>query len=120
MTDTIIRPDLVQKLKQVAAERSMDVEEFIEAAMQTYLRQLEQEELQKNITAYAQLLPHLLKEYTNQYVAIANGEVVDHDPAFQALHRRVRVRFGRQPVLIRQINVADRILNFHSPQIEQR
>jgi predicted transcriptional regulator len=119
MSDTIIRPDLVQKLKQVASEQSMNVEEFIEAAIQTYLRQLEQDELQKNITAYEQLEPHLLKEYSEQYVAVAKGEVVDHDEVFQALHRRIRVRFGRQPVLIRQVSASGRILNFHSPQIEQ-
>ena len=35
MTDTIIRPDLVQKLQQAAAERSMDVKTFIESAMQS-------------------------------------------------------------------------------------
>ena len=116
MTDTIIRPDLAQKIQQAAAERSMDVETFIEAAMQNYLRQLEQDELQKNVAAFERLLPTLQQEYGDEYVAIASGAVVDHDQSFQAIHRRVRSRFGRQPVLIRQANAGERILDFRSTQ----
>lgn len=116
MTDTFIRPDLAQKIQQAAAERSMDVETFIEAAMQTYLRQLEQDEMQKNIATFERLLPSLQQKYGDEYIAISNDAVVDHDQSFQAIHHRIRERFGHQPVLIRQPNADERILDFRSTQ----
>ena len=88
MPDTFIRPDLAQKIQQAAAERSMDVETFIEAAMQTYMRRLEQDELQKNIATFERLLPTLQQKYGNEYIAISNDVVVDHDQSFQAIHHR--------------------------------
>jgi hypothetical protein len=38
--------------------------------------------------------------YRGQFVAVRNGQVVDHDPDRRALYLRVRARFGHTPVLI--------------------
>jgi len=116
MPETFIRPDLAQKIQQAAVERSMDME--TEAAMQTYLRQLEQDEPQKNIATFERLLPTLQQKYGNEYIAISNDAVVDHDQSFQAIHHRIRERFGHQPVLIRQANAGERILDFRSTQTQ--
>jgi hypothetical protein len=39
-------------------------------------------------------------QYRNQFVAVYQGKVVDHDPNQRELYIRVRQRFGAEPVLI--------------------
>lgn len=50
--------------------------------------------------AYIALHPTLLKNYPNQYVAIHNGQLVDHDPSGLALSLRIRQQFPNQFVWI--------------------
>jgi hypothetical protein len=65
---------------------------------------------------HSQLLP----EFRNEHVAFHQGKLVDHDKDFQALHRRIRQQFGRQPVLLRQVTgEAERTWTFRSPRLER-
>ena len=50
--------------------------------------------------AYIALHPTLLKNYPNQYVAIHNGQLVDHDPNGLVLSLRIRQQFPDQFVWI--------------------
>lgn len=43
--------------------------------------------------AYLQLYPQLKKQYSGRYVAIQNGELVDHDVDYGALFERIDDRF---------------------------
>jgi regulator of sigma D len=50
--------------------------------------------------AFWEMHTDLVKDYLDQYVAIYQGEVVDHDREVSQLDQRVRERFGLRPVLI--------------------
>ncbi len=120
MADLHIDSLLLEKLKQTAQERSMSVDEFLEKAVHNYLRQLEEDELQRNIEAYNKLHPGLVKDYYGQYVAVHAGKLVDHDADFPVLHRRVRQQFGRQPVLLRRVTQENEtVWTFRSPRFER-
>jgi hypothetical protein len=117
MTDLHLDAHLMEQLEQLAAGQAMDVNQFLAEAVRSYLRQVEQEAMQANVTAFLARRPELLKTYPNEYIAFYQGELVDHDIDFLTLHRRVRRQFGRQPVLLRQVNsVSERILTFRSPR----
>ncbi len=117
MSDLHLDDQLVEQLEQLAARRSMDVNEFLAEAVRSYLRQIEQEAMQENITAFSTLQADLLKNYRNEYVAIHQGKLVDHDSDFQTLHSRIRRQFGRQPVLLRHVSAeTERTWTFRSPR----
>lgn len=120
MSTVALRPQLVEQLKQIAAERAVTPEELLETTVRTYLRQIEREKIKAEAEAFRSMHAELAKKYLGQYVAIHNGKVVDHDEDFQSLHSRIRQRFGRQPVLLRRVETEpERVLVFRSPRLER-
>ncbi len=121
MSTTItLQPRLVEQLEQVAVQRSVEAKELVEAAVRAYLRQMEREKIKAEAEAFCSMHAELAEKYLGQYVAIHGGKVVDHDEDFQTLHSRIRQLFGRQPVLLRQVEVEpERVLTFHSPRLER-
>ena len=99
--------------------KKTDVIDLVETAIHTYLRQVEREQIEAEAEAYQKLHPALTQRYLGQYVAIHQGQIIDHDKDFQQLHARIRQRFGRRPVLLRRVEeVPERELLFRSPSLE--
>jgi len=120
MSTITLQPWLVEQLEQVAVQRSVEAKELVEAAVRAYLRQMEREKIKAEAEAFCSMHAELAEKYLGQYVAIHGGKVVDHDEDFQTLHSRIRQLFGRQPVLLRQVEVEpERVLTFHSPRLER-
>lgn len=61
----------------------------------------------------------LEERYPGQYVAVVDGEVIDHDPEFAPLARRVLARFGRRPVLMPRCVPDDRVVDLPSPRVQR-
>ena len=121
MTTIILSPQLTVALEQIASEQAVKPEQLLEDAVRTYLRGLEREKIKAEAEAFRQLHPELVKQYLGRYVALHQGKVVDHDENFQALHQRIRRRFGRQPVLLRRVTPEpERVLVIRSPRLERR
>lgn len=121
MTTLTLAPKLLQQLEQVAAEKTTSTDELLDAAVRIYLRQLDREKIRREAAAYRRLHPQLLTDHLGQYVAVHHGRVVDSDSHFEALHRRIRERFGNQAVLIRQVETEPkRELTFRSPRVESK
>lgn len=113
MSTITLQPQLMEQLEQVAADQAVLPEELVETALRTYLRQIEREKIKAEAEAFRSVHAILTKKYLDQYVAIHNGKVVDHDENFQSLHSRIRKRFGRQPVLLRRVEAEpERVLVF--------
>lgn len=105
MSTIALQSELMEQLEQVAASRAVVPEELLESAVRAYLRQLEREKIKAEADAFRSMHAELVEKYPRQYVAIHNGQVVDHDQDFQSLHTRIRQRFGRQPVLLRRVEL---------------
>lgn len=114
-----ISSETMQELTVVAETQATSVDELAEKAIQQFLRQLERHKIKTEVKAFQQQHPELVRRYLGQYVAMHEGEVVDCDENFQAIHQRVRQHFGRQAVLIRQVtHSAERVLTVRSPRLE--
>jgi hypothetical protein len=60
------------------------------------------------------------QRYAGEYVAVQDGQVVDHDPDQRALYLRVRAQFGRRRMLIIKADWdAPPVFTIHSPQLER-
>ena len=90
------RPDLVDRLQGIAEREGTTV------------------------GALRKMHARLVDEYAGDYVAIHDGEVVDHDPDVRALHLRIRQRYGRAPILLRQVTeeIEQQDMVFRSPRVE--
>ncbi|MCP4356723.1 MAG: hypothetical protein GY796_01735 [Chloroflexi bacterium] len=70
---------------------------------------------------YKKLHPQLVKQYLGKFVAIFQGELVDHDADKEALFFRIKENFPDQVVLQRQVLPdPDPLLHFRSPRLLQK
>jgi len=120
MSDITLSPQFIDKLNQAALEQAVQPEDILEDALQVYLRQLERQKIKAEVEAYRTMHADLVRRHLGQFVAIHQGQLVDHDRDFESLHTRIRHRFGRQPVLLRQVTPeAERVLVRRSPRLER-
>jgi hypothetical protein len=106
MTLELKEPSLVRQIEQLASETRQPAEQVLEAAVQTYLDELESESIQADTEAFWTMHAKLFADYSEQFVAIRQGQLVDHDSDVTKLEERVRSRFGLLPVLIAPVTPA--------------
>jgi hypothetical protein len=71
------------------------------------------------IDAFTALHPQLLATIPDQYAAVHQGELVDHDVDQMALLHRIEAHYPGRTVLIRQVKpAAETTLHVRSPRIE--
>jgi len=103
-----IPQEIYQRAQKIAEERHRAVQDILVESII-----LEEEVDWKDISddevawreekAFQQLHPYLLKNYPGEYVAIINGEVIDHDTDQVALYQRVSKRFPERFILLAKI-----------------
>jgi hypothetical protein len=59
--------------------------------------------MQREVAAYEAMHAKLWKQYPNKYIAMLQGQVVDHDDDVVALLERRRKKYPNDVVLIRQV-----------------
>jgi hypothetical protein len=95
-------------------------EAFVEKAVRAYIAHYRREKIRAESEAFDQLYETLLAQYQGHYVAIHDGQVIDHDPDLRQLHLRIFARLGHTPVLLKQVTDQPiRELVFRSPRIEE-
>jgi hypothetical protein len=94
------RPGLIERIRHVARETNRDTTQVVETAVQAYLDQLDREKIHEEAEAFWAMQANLVARYPGEYVAVRQGQVVDHDPDVVRLERRVAERWGEAAVLI--------------------
>jgi hypothetical protein len=79
-------------------------------------RKKAEKELEAEELAFQRQVGQLLKKYKNQFVAVYQGKVVDHDANESVLFRRVINRIGDVVFLIAPVQREPRI--FECPSVE--
>ncbi len=104
MTETIVLDAALQELLNDDAQREdRTLTELVNEAVAYYIRQRQQKKIDHEIVAFESMHGDLWRNHPEEWVAIHNQELVDHDLDQVALYRRIRDRFGRTSVLIRQV-----------------
>jgi hypothetical protein len=74
--------------------------------------------MEQEQAAFRQMLPELLRQYKDQYVAICRGEVIDHDSNQVALVVRLDQTHPDDVVLVKLVtDKPDRVLRMPSPRL---
>ena len=101
-----------RRLKRWAELRQKNVDELIADILRDALQQDEEPtiplsepdtRLLREKAAFNHLFPQLKAKYPDQYVAIHDGELVDHDENYDALFERVDDRFPDSFVWLAQV-----------------
>lgn len=94
---------LVEELEQVAAQQNTSAETLLNTAVSQFLYNKALRKMQTENQAFERMHNQLVTQYLGQYVAIHNCELIDHDTDLVVLRRRIRQRFGRMAILLRQV-----------------
>ena len=94
---------LLEELAQIATVQKTTPEELLNKAVSQFLYKVALEKMKTETTAFERMYDQLVAQYLGQHVAIHDGELVDHDADLLALRKRIRQRFGRMPILLRQV-----------------
>ena len=120
MLSVTLKPDVAEQISQIAGESKMETEAVVDTAVRAYLRKRAEEKIRAEQKKFNEQKESLLVKYKGEYVAVHNGEVIDHDPSIGELHRRVHKSLGRIPVLLKKVtDEPDRVLVFRSPKLQR-
>jgi hypothetical protein len=110
--------DLIAAL---SAEERLDLMRDI-AAMETFDQPAQEQRhnhLAAEQAAWSARLPEERKPYLGEFVAVREGQVVDHDADQRALYLRARARFGHTLVLVIPAEWTEPpVYTIHSPHLE--
>jgi len=119
MPTVAVEPELYRRVEEAALEQEASVSEVLAEAVLHYLWELDRRKISEESKIYRQRHAELKAQYLGQYIAMHNGQVVDHDTDFQALQQRIRQRFERTPVMITLVeDVTERPLVRHGFRME--
>ena len=103
MPTLTLSPNLYKRAEEIAQREHTSLPEIFETALNRYLWELDRRKISEESATYRLLHDDIKKQYLGQYIAMLNGEIVDHDPDFQALRQGVRERFGDRPILLTMV-----------------
>ncbi|MCI0393702.1 MAG: hypothetical protein L0332_08775 [Chloroflexi bacterium] len=120
MTTVTLAPDLAEEIENLTGKDHADTQAFVEKAIRAYLIQLRREIIRTETEAFNAQYEQLRARHPGQYVAIHQGQVIDHDSDLRTLHLRVYEQLDRTPVLLKQVtDEPERELIFRSPHLER-
>jgi len=95
-----IEQTLYQRAEQVAREQSRSISDLLNAALQSYLWELDRRKIAEEGAHYRRQHAQLRQEYLGEYIAMHKGAVVDHGEEFTQLRQRVQERLPGTAVMI--------------------
>lgn len=98
-----LKPELRESLEQVAQQQSSSVNALVNQAVEDYLREQQRAKLDREIAAFEAMHSELRQKHLGEWVAVHQANLIDYDGDLSALYRRVRAKYGKISVLIRQV-----------------
>lgn len=115
----IIPIGLLERARRLAQRQDRQVQEVVAEALEQGLPLLETanlpDEWKLEEEAFQSMHAAWLEQYPGEYMAVFQGQLVDHDLSFGALLERIESRYPEERVLIRPVlDGADIIYNHRS------
>lgn len=118
MTVTLSEP-IASRLESAASAQGTSPESLIETVLLAYLDEEANRKIDREAEAYRAMHADLLNTHPGEYVALHEGQLVDHDCDQLALYLRVKAQYPRIPVLIRQVRPeVEEVFTIRSPRFE--
>ena len=119
MTGLVVSEKTIAQLSKIADEKGTTPQQLAEQAIRRFLRNEVRQILKRETDAFRAMHIELLRKHRGQFVAIHQGQVVDHDDDQLALFMRVDERYPDTPVLVKRVLPEfEESYTFRSPRIE--
>jgi len=109
--------NLVERVRRIAKRQARLLDDVMVEALERGLPLLETPDAppgwEQEAETFARMYPIWRLEYAGEYVAVYQGRLVDHDPAFTNLMERINARYPDEFVLIRPIRDEAEIVYKH-------
>ncbi len=105
MTTIALRPNLAEQLRTEAERRRTDVEKLVNDWLEDDLWEQRMKKIHEEAERYRAQHAQLRLQYADKVIAMHDGEVVDSGEDLPEVYRRIRERFGDEPVLITRVGV---------------
>jgi hypothetical protein len=103
MSGIDVSAELIRPLEQLAAERGESVNAIVEQLIADYLREQRHRYLMDEMERFRLMHADLRQQFEGNYVALRDGQVLDHDFDGGRLYARMRAQLGDIPVLIVEV-----------------
>jgi len=100
MTALSISDELASTIQNEAKDRGVTIEKFLESVVLRERTLAHRRKIDQEQTWWLNLPLSKRAEYEGVFVAVHDRQVVDHDKDENALHKRIRAKYGSVPVLI--------------------
>lgn len=114
--------ELVREAKAEAARRGMSLTAFAKEALARALsRPADEDEsdvrsIRPDLEWFEANRKRLARRYRDEYVAVVNRRIVDHDRDFGALAQRVFAKHGNRPIAMPKATPEPPIIHLRSPR----
>ena len=105
MTTIALRPNLAEQLRTEAERRRTDVEKLVNDWLEDDLWEQRMKKIHEEAERYRAQHAQLRLQYADKVIAMHDGDVVDSGEDLPEVYRRIRERFGDEPVLITRVGV---------------
>ncbi len=105
-------------LEDMAINYNLDINELLDRALKKYRRYMEERKIETEKKEFLRQHTQLKQTYLGRFIAMHQGQVIDHDQDVVLLHQRIRRKYGREAILIRQVEEEpERPLIMRSPRL---
>lgn len=98
-----MKPEWNEWLAERARLEARSPSDLINEALEYYFHARQREKLNEEIATYEEMHDQLWQSMPGEWVVIHQQKLVDHDSDRVALYRRIRTKYGRISVLLRQV-----------------
>jgi len=105
-------------LEDMSRHYNLDINELLNQALKKYRRYMEERKIEAEKKDFLRQHAQLKQTYLGRFVAMHHGQVIDYDQDVVLLHQRIRRKYGREAILIRQVEEEpERPLIMRSPRL---
>jgi predicted methyltransferase len=116
MTILQISEKLAWEIQTEAKERGLAVEAFLQKSLQRERTLANRRKIEQEQAWWFHLPLSKRARYEGEFVAIHNQQVIDHSKNENALHKRIRTKYGKTPILIMPAE-GPKNINIYSPRL---
>ncbi len=111
MLNIELESELYKSAKEIARQQHSTVESVLNDALQQYVWEHHRRKISEESRLYREQHAALVKKYLGQYIAMQVGQVIDSDTDIGILNKRIRAKYGNQPILMTEVEaVAEPVL----------
>ncbi len=103
MSSVELVPEMYARVEQIAQLQHTTVGAVLSQAVKRYIWEMQREIIAKETRAFRSQHAELKRRYLGRWIAMRQAQVVDTDADLNDLRKRVRARFGLEPILMTQV-----------------